>query len=288
VIVDTAGRLQIDEQLMDELVDVGEVVRPQTIILVLDAMTGQEAVNVATAFEQRLDFDGVLMTKLDGDARGGAALSVKSVTGKPILFGSTGEKLDALEVFHPDRMASRILGMGDVLTLIERAEQAASADEQAAMEARMRKGQFTFDDFLQAQKMLRRMGPLQGLMKMIPGMGDLAKADIDENHLKRVEAIVLSMTPHERAVPHAIDGRRRERIARGSGTAVTDVNQLLEARKMMERLMKQVGSGKMPSLPGMGGMGGMGGMPGMPGAPGQTRHPGSKKKPKSKRKAKRR
>jgi signal recognition particle subunit SRP54 len=281
VIVDTAGRLQIDEQLMDELVRVGEVVRPQTIVLVLDAMTGQEAVNVASAFEERLDFDGVLMTKLDGDARGGAALSVKSVTGKPILFGSTGEKLDALEVFHPDRMASRILGMGDVLTLIERAEQAASADEQAEMETRLRKGQFTFDDFLQAQRMLRRMGPLQGIMKLIPGMGQLADVDVDEKQLKRVEAIVLSMTPRERAVPHVIDGRRRERIARGSGTSVPEVNKLLEARKMMERVMKDFGSGKMPSLPGLGG-----GLPGMPPAPGQTRHPGSKKRPKSKRKSK--
>jgi signal recognition particle subunit SRP54 len=288
VIVDTAGRLQIDEQLMDELVRVGEVVRPQTIVLVLDAMTGQEAVNVATAFHERLDFDGVLLTKLDGDARGGAALSVKSVTGKPILFGSTGEKLDALEVFYPDRMASRILGMGDVLTLIERAEQAASADEQAEMEARMRKGQFTFDDFLQAQKMLRRMGPLQGIMKLIPGMGQLADVDVDERQLKRVEAIVLSMTPHERAVPHAIDGRRRERIARGSGTTVPEVNKLLEARKMMERVMKQIGSGKMPSLPGMGGLPGMSGMPGMPGAPGQTRHPGSKKAKSKRKKSKRR
>src|SRR5207249_8484793 len=176
-------------------------------LLVLDAMTGQGAVTVASAFEERLGFDGVLMTKLDGDARGGAALSVKSVTGKPILFGSTGEKLDALEVFHPDRMASRILGMGDVLTLIERAEQAASADEQAQMEARLRKGQFTFDDFLQAQKMLRRMGPLQGIMKLIPGMGQLADVDVDERHLKRVEGIVLSMTPRERAVPHVIDGQ---------------------------------------------------------------------------------
>jgi signal recognition particle subunit SRP54 len=252
-------------------------------VLVLDAMTGQEAVNVAGAFEQRLDFDGVLMTKLDGDARGGAALSVKSVTGKPILFGSTGEKLDALEVFHPDRMASRILGMGDVLTLIERAEQAASADEQAEMEARMRKGQFTFDDFLQAQKMLRRMGPLQGVMKMIPGMSSLANADVDERKLKQAEAIVLSMTPRERAIPHVIDGRRRERIAHGSGTTVPEVNQLLEARKMMERMMKQMAGGKMPSLPGMG----MPGMSGQPGQPGQTRHPGSKKS-KSKRKAKRR
>jgi signal recognition particle subunit SRP54 len=279
VIVDTAGRLQIDEPLMAELARVHDAVEPTGTVLVLDAMTGQEAVNVATAFEQRLDIDGVLMTKLDGDARGGAALSVKSVTGKPILFGSTGEKLDALEVFHPDRMASRILGMGDVLTLIERAEQAATVDEQAEMEARLRKGQFTFDDLLKAQRMLRRMGPLQGVMKLMPGMGELANADIDEGHLKRAEAIVLSMTPHERAVPHAIDGRRRERIARGSGTSVPEVNQLLEARKMMERMMKQIGQGKMPALPGV---------PGMPGGvPGQTRHPGSKRK-KSKRKARRR
>jgi signal recognition particle subunit SRP54 len=279
VIVDTAGRLQIDEPLMAELARVHDAVKPTGTVLVLDAMTGQEAVNVATAFEQRLDIDGVLLTKLDGDARGGAALSVKSVTGKPILYGSTGEKLDALEVFHPDRMASRILGMGDVLTLIERAEQAATVDEQAEMEARLRKGQFTFDDLLKAQRMLRRMGPLQGVMKLMPGMGELANADIDEGQLKRAEAIVLSMTPHERAVPHAIDGRRRERIARGSGTSVPEVNQLLEARKMMERMMKQIGQGKMPALPGA---------PGMPGGvPGQTRHPGSKRK-KSKRKARRR
>src|SRR5205085_11955882 len=217
-------------------------------------------VSVAGAFVERLDFDGVLLTKLDGGARGGAALSVKSVTGKPILFGSTGEKLDALEVFYPDRMASRILGMGDVLTLIERAEQAASADEQAQMEARMRKGQFTFDDFLQAQKMLRRMGPLQGLMKMIPGMSAMADVDVDESQLRRVEGIVLSMTPHERAVPHAIDGHRRERIARGSGTTVPEVNKLPEARKLMERGRKQVGQGRMPWLPGLG-AGGLRGLP---------------------------
>jgi signal recognition particle subunit SRP54 len=284
VIVDTAGRLQIDEQLMDELERVRDAAQPSATVLVLDAMTGQEAVNVARAFDERLDVTGVLFTKLDGDARGGAALSVKSVTGKPILYGSTGEKLDALEVFHPDRMASRILGMGDVLTLIERAEQAASADEQAEMESRLRKGQFTFDDFLQAQRMLRRMGPLQGILKLMPGMGELANADVDESQMKRVEAIVLSMTPHERAVPHAIDGRRRERIARGSGTSVPEVNKLLEARKLMERLMKQMGQGKMPSLPGLAGLGGPGGMPG---APGTTRHPGSKRK-KGKGKARRR
>src|SRR4051794_37869700 len=212
---------------MDELVSVGEAMRPQGIVLVLDAMTGQEAVNVASAFEQRLDFDGVLLTKLDGDARGGAALSVKSVTGKPILFGSTGEKLDALEVFHPDRMASRILGMGDVLTLIERAEAAVAEDEQEEMEKRLAAGQFTFDDFLKAYKMLRRMGPLQGVLKMIPGMREqIGDLDVDERQLGRVEAIVLSMTPQERRSPIVIDGKRRLRIARGSGSTVEQVNQL--------------------------------------------------------------
>jgi signal recognition particle subunit SRP54 len=278
VIVDTAGRIQIDEALMDELGRVRDAVRPTNVLLVLDAMTGQEAVNVAKAFDEQIAFDGVILTKLDGDARGGAALSVKSVTGKPIMFASTGEKLDALEVFHPDRMASRILGMGDVLTLIERAEQAASEDEQAAMEARMRKGQFTFDDFLQAQKMLRRMGPLQGVLKLIPGLGSqLGDLDVDESRLKRVEAMVLSMTPAERAVPHLIDGKRRQRIARGSGTQVPEVNQLLEARKLMERAMKQMGKGKMPSLAGL---------PATPGGAPTTRHPGSKRK-KTKRKSRR-
>ncbi|MBV8081265.1 MAG: signal recognition particle protein [Actinobacteria bacterium] len=276
VMVDSAGRLQVDEALMDELVRVRDAVRPMNVLLVLDAMTGQEAVNVARAFEERVAFDGVVLTKLDGDARGGAALSVRAVTGKPIMFISTGEKLADLEQFHPDRMASRILGMGDVLTLIERAEQAASEDEQAEMEARMRKGQFTFDDFLRSFAMLRRMGPLQGVLKMIPGLGQqLDGLDIDENRLKRVEAIVHSMTPEERAIPHLIDGRRRQRIARGSGTTVEQVNQLLEGRKMMERMLKQMGKGKLPSLPGM---------PGTAPAPARS---GSKRK-KSKSRAKRR
>ncbi len=291
VIVDTAGRLQIDEALMEELANVRDVAKPTNVILVLDSMTGQEAVNVAVAFEERIDFDGVILTKLDGDARGGAALSVKAVTQKPIMFASTGEKLDALEVFHPDRMASRILGMGDVLTLIERAEEAASEDETEAMEARMRKGQFTFDDFLQAQKMLRRMGPLQGVLKLIPGLGNqLSGVDMDDRKLKQVEAIVLSMTPRERAVPHLIDGRRRQRLARGSGTSVEQVNQLLEARKMMEKMMKQMGKGKaagLPSLPG--------GLPGQlgGGAAGQQQSGGMSakeraRKKKAKRKASRR
>ncbi len=250
VIVDTAGRLQIDEELMAELGRVRDVARPHNVLLVLDAMTGQEAVNVAQAFQERIAFDGVIMTKLDGDARGGAALSVRAVTGKPIKFASTGEKLDALEVFHPDRMASRILGMGDVLTLIERAESAASEDDQAEMEARMRKGQFTFDDFLKAYKMLRRMGPLQGVLKMIPGLGkQLGDLEVDEQQMARVEAIVLSMTPHERSTPHVIDGKRRLRIAKGSGVDVQQVNQLLEGRKQMEKMMKSMGKGKMPGLP---------------------------------------
>ena len=293
VIVDTAGRLQIDEALMDELSRVRDEAKPTNVVLVLDSMTGQEAVNVAVAFEERIDFDGVILTKLDGDARGGAALSVKSVTDKPILFASTGEKLDALEVFHPDRMASRILGMGDVLTLIERAEQAASEDEQEAMEARMRKGQFTFDDFLSAQKMLRRMGPLQGVLKLIPGLGNqLQGADMDESKLKRVEAIVLSMTPQERGMPHVIDGKRRQRIARGSGTSVEEVNRLMEARKMMEKMMKQMGKGKgMPSMPGMPDMSGLPGMDGIGRAAQQQGGMSSKerqRRKKAKRKASRR
>ena len=174
MIIDTAGRLQVDVELMDELERVRDATDPTNALLVLDAMTGQQAADVAVAFQERIDFDGVILTKLDGDARGGAALSVKSVTGRPIMFVSTGEKLDALEVFHPERMASRILGMGDVLTLIERAERATSEDERPRWRRGMRKGQFTFDDFLQAQKMLRRMGPLQGILKMMPGMGQLA------------------------------------------------------------------------------------------------------------------
>jgi signal recognition particle subunit SRP54 len=251
VIIDTAGRLHVDEALMDELVRVRDAAKPTNVLLVVDAMTGQEAVNVAQAFFERIAFDGVVMTKLDGDARGGAALSVKAVTGKPIKLVSVGEKLDQLEYFHPDRMASRILGMGDVLTLIEKAEAAVEDDEQEAMEARMRAGIFTFDDFLSAQKMLKRMGPVQGVLKMIPGLGNQLKdVDIDERQLARVEAIVLSMTPQERRMPHLINGSRRQRIAKGSGQTIQDVNKLLSARKQMEKMMKQMGKGKMPTLPG--------------------------------------
>jgi signal recognition particle subunit SRP54 len=250
VIVDTAGRLHVDEELMDELARVRDASRPTNVLLVLDAMTGQEAVTVAEAFQERVAFDGVVLTKLDGDARGGAALSVKAVTGKPVKLASVGEKLDQLEYFHPDRMASRILGMGDVLTLIERAEEAASEEDQAQLEARMRAGEFSFDDFLASYRMLRKMGPLKGVLSMIPGLGkELQGLDVNEGELKRVEAIVLSMTPQERRMPHLIDGSRRRRIAAGSGTTIQQVNKLLSARKQMQKMMKQVGKGKLPGLP---------------------------------------
>ncbi len=252
VIVDSAGRHQLDDDLMSELERITGAIRPTNVLLVLDAMTGQEAVSVAEAFQGRIDFDGVLLTKLDGDARGGAALSVRAATGKPIKLASTGEKLDQLEWFHPDRMASRILGMGDVLTLIEKAEAAVEADEQAELERRLRAGEFTFDDFLASYKMLRRMGPLKGVLSMIPGLGkQLQGLDVDERELARVEAIILSMTPRERGLPHLIDGSRRQRIARGSGTTVQEVSRLLNARKEMQKLMKRMGQGKMPALPGL-------------------------------------
>jgi signal recognition particle subunit SRP54 len=252
IILDTAGRLHVDEELMQELEHVRDEAKPANVLLVLDAMTGQEAVNVALAFQERVAFDGVVMTKLDGDARGGAALSVKAVTGRPIKLISVGEKLDQLEYFHPDRMASRILGKGDVLTLIERAEQAVEEDEQKELEARMLKGQFTFDDFLKSFRMVRRMGSIGGLVKLIPGLGKQLEGldNIDESQFARVEAIVLSMTPQERALPKLIDGSRRKRIAGGSGTTVEEVNRLLEGRKEMEKLMKGMSKGGLPQLPG--------------------------------------
>jgi signal recognition particle subunit SRP54 len=252
VVLDTAGRLHVDEELMDELQRVRDATKPTNVLLVLDAMTGQEAVNVALAFQERVAFDGVVLTKLDGDARGGAALSVRAVTGRPVKLASVGEKLDQLEYFHPDRMASRILGMGDVLTLIEKAEAAVELDEQEEMERRLRAGEFTFDDFLASYRMLRRMGPLQGVLKLVPGMGkQLQGLDLDERQLARVEAIVLSMTPQERRLPHLISTQRRRRIAAGSGTSLDEVNKLMAARKQMAKMMKQIGKGKMPAIPGM-------------------------------------
>src|SRR3954452_434472 len=250
LIVDTSGRLHIDEVLMAELVDVRSAVKPHNVLLVVDAMTGQDAVNVAEQFAQAVAFDGVVMTKLDGDARGGAALSVKQVTGKPILFASTGEKLDQFERFHPDRMAQRILGMGDVLSFIERAEKQFEEDEATDLERKMRKGEFTLEDFLKQLKMIRRMGPLTNLLGMLPGFGaQQAKGlKVDEREMDRIEAIILSMTPEERRRPELIKGSRRLRIAKGSGTNVQQVNQLVKQFAQMRKLMKGLARGKMPDM----------------------------------------
>jgi signal recognition particle subunit SRP54 len=250
LIVDTSGRLHVDEKLMQELKDIRTAVRPTDILLVVDAMTGQDAVNVAEQFAEAVQFDGVVMSKLDGDARGGAALSVKAVTGKPILFASTGEKLGDFERFHPDRMAQRILGMGDVMSFIEKAERQFEEDEAKAIEAKLRKGQFTFEDFLDQMKMMRRMGPLTSLLGMIPGFqgSQLKNLKVDEREIDRIEAIVLSMTREERRRPELIKGSRRLRIAKGSGTSVQQVNQLVKQFGQMQKVMKQMGRGKMPDL----------------------------------------
>lgn len=250
LIVDTAGRLHIDEQLMDELAAIRKRTKPHDVLLVLDAMTGQDAVNVAESFAERVEFDGVVLTKLDGDARGGAALSVKAVTGKPILYASTGERIEQLERFHPERMASRILGMGDVMSLIEKAEEVSDVDQAAELERKIRKQQFTLEDFLNQMKQVRRMGPLQNVLGMMPGMGKAAKqlrgVNMDERELDRLEAIILSMTPAERANPAMIDGSRRKRIAHGSGTTVQAVNQLVKQFAQMRKMMAQLAQGKMP------------------------------------------
>jgi signal recognition particle subunit SRP54 len=248
LIVDTAGRLHVDQDLMDELAKVRKVTKPHDVLLVVDAMTGQDAVNVAESFAETADFDGVVMTKLDGDARGGAALSVRAVTGKPIIYASTGEKLDEIERFHPDRMAGRILGMGDVMSLIEKTQDEFDEEQAADLERKIRKQQFTLDDFLQQMKQVRRMGPLGNLMKMMPGMGKAMRGmgQVDERELDRIEAIILSMTPFERANPTDINGSRRKRIATGSGTTVQAVNRLVKQFGQMNKLMKQLSEGKMP------------------------------------------
>jgi signal recognition particle subunit SRP54 len=248
LIVDTAGRLHVDQELMDELAKVRKVTKPHDVLLVVDAMTGQDAVNVAESFAEVTDFNGVVMTKLDGDARGGAALSVRAVTGKPIIYASTGEKLDEFERFHPDRMAGRILGMGDVMSLIEKTQEEFDADQAADLERKIRKQQFTLEDFLGQMKQVRRMGPVGNLMKMMPGMGKAMKGmgQVDERELDRIEAIILSMTPHERAHPSEINGSRRKRIATGSGTTVQAVNRLVKQFGQMNKLMKQLSEGKMP------------------------------------------
>ena len=250
LIVDTSGRLHVDAQLMDELARIRDEVRPHAVLLVLDAMTGQDAVNVAERFAEVVRFDGVVLTKLDGDARGGAALSVKAVTGMPILYASTGEKLDQFERFHPDRMAQRILGMGDMLTFIEKAEREYDADQAAELERKLRRAEFTLQDFLAQLKQVRRMGPLSSLLGMLPGGvgAQLRDVKVDEREIDRVEAIILSMTPEERRRPELIKGSRRLRIARGSGTNVQAVNQLVKQFEQMRRLMRQIGQGRMPDL----------------------------------------
>ncbi len=249
LIVDTSGRLHVDQELMSELVDIKKAVKPTDILLVVDAMTGQDAVNVAEEFGRAVDFDGVIMSKLDGDARGGAALSVKAITGKPILFASTGEKLDQFERFHPDRMAQRILGMGDVMSLIEHAE--ANFDEQQAaeLERKLRKQEFGLDDFLDQMRQIRRMGPLQNLLGMIPGVGkELRGVKLDEREFDRLQAIILSMTPQERRRPELIKGSQRLRIAKGSGTNVQAVKALIKQFEQMRKVMRQVSQGRMPDL----------------------------------------
>ena len=258
VIVDTAGRLHVDEDMMQEAARIKAAVKPDQVLMVVDAMTGQDAVTAAVAFAERVDFDGVIVSKLDGDARGGAALSVKAVTGKPIKFVGVSEKMDGLEPFHPDRMAQRILGMGDVVTLIEKAQETADAEASAKMEERLRRNEFTLDDFLDQMKQLRKMGSLDEILAMIPGMGAnraaLKDQKIDEKALDRTSAIIQSMTAKERVKPALINGQRRERIAKGSGATVTEVNRLLkdfaQAKKMIQQMAKQKGKfrGGMPGF----------------------------------------
>ncbi|MBM3657752.1 MAG: signal recognition particle protein [Actinobacteria bacterium] len=247
LIVDTAGRLAIDAEMMDQVRRISETVQPRYTFLVVDAMTGQDAVTVAEAFNAMLAIDGVILSKLDGDARGGAALSVKEVIGKPIAFAATGEKLDAFEQFHPDRMAGRILGMGDMLSLIEQAEQVFEKEEAEKTAKKLVSGKFTLDDFLDQLQQLKKMGPLQNVLGMLPGVGaQLKGAEIGDDQVKRTEAIIRSMTPEERENPSIINGSRRTRIAKGSGTQVQDVNRLVKQFGEMQKMMKQFG-GRLPS-----------------------------------------
>ena len=281
VILDTAGRLHIDEALMDELKNIKKEVEPNEILLVIDSMSGQDAVNVAKSFNELLDITGVILTKLDGDTRGGAALSVKAVTGRPIKFAGTGEKLDDIEVFHPDRMASRILGMGDVLTLIEDAQNKMDAEKAEEMAQKMMSNKFDFNDLYDQFEQVKKMGPLKGILSKIPGVGkQLEGVDIDDRQIDWVQAIILSMTPEERSHPHIMNPSRKHRIAAGSGRSIEEVNRLIKQIDQMQKMMRQMTKGgkgskkrrKMKGLPGLGGMpmngmgpaGGMGGPDGMP------------------------
>src|SRR5580704_10058835 len=271
-IIDTAGRLTIDAEMMGQIKDISAATQPHYTFLVIDAMIGQDAVATAKAFHDALELSGVILTKLDGDARGGAALSVKGVVGRPIAFASTGERLGDFDLFHPDRMADRILGMGDVLSLIEQAERTMDTDEVAKSASRLMAGQFTLEDFLSQLRQVKKMGSLGGLMRLMPGMNKEmreAAGQIDDGEVARVEAIVCSMTPTERNDVSLLDGSRRSRIARGSGTTVPEVNTLLKQFKEMQKMMKGMASGNMPNIPGMGSMPGMGGMGGLGGRAGR-------------------
>ena len=281
VIVDTAGRLHIDDELMNELQAIKEAVQPSDLLYVADAMTGQDAIKSAGEFNSRVGVTGVVLTKLDGDARGGAALSVVSVVGVPIAFVGSGERIEDLELFHPDRIVSRMLGMGDVLSLIEKAEQAIDEDEAEQLEEKLRRNQFTLDDFRKQLRTIRKMGPLESILGMLPGLGNLkqlADNKPDEKQLGRVEAIIGSMTPDERRHDKIINGSRRKRIAAGSGTSVEEVNRLLKQFNEMKKVLQMIGQGNLPAMKGMKGVKGMPKLP--PGAPGGFAAPGGKKRKK--------
>ena len=247
VIIDTAGRLQIDSSMMEELRQIKDSVKPELILFVADGMSGQDAVNAASEFAAQVDFDGIVLTKLDGDARGGAALSIRAATNKPIVYASMGESIDTLELFHPDRMAGRILGMGDVVTLVEKAQSVVDEESAKRMEEKLIKQTFTLEDFLEQLDAIKKMGPMQDILGMIPGIGNKMKdVQVDDRALARTEAIILSMTPAERNKPGLIDGSRRKRISKGSGTSLNEVNKVLKQFNQMQKMMKMVGSGKMP------------------------------------------
>lgn len=260
VIIDTAGRLGVDAELMKQAADIRKAVSPDEVLFVIDAMIGQDAVNTAKAFQEGVDFTGVVLSKLDGDARGGAALSVASVTGRPIIFASTGERLEDLEPFHPDRMASRILDLGDILTLIEQAQQAFDEEEAMKMAEKLATEAFTLEDFLEQLQQMKKMGSMKKMLGMLPGMGQMKQQldDFDEREIDRTEAIIRSMTPGERRNPKVLNGSRRLRIARGSGMTVTDVNQLVQRFEQAAKMMKTVARGGTPNIPGMGPVPGMG------------------------------
>jgi signal recognition particle subunit SRP54 len=256
VILDTAGRLHIDESLMEELKDIKKVTRPQEILLVVDAMIGQDAVNLAESFNNSLNIDGVVLTKLDGDTRGGAALSIKAVVGKPIKFIGIGEKIDDIELFHPERLVSRILGMGDVVSLVEKAQEAIDEDDAKSLEEKIKNQSFDLEDFLKQLQNIKKLGPLGGILKMLPGVGQIGDLAPAEKEMKKVEAVIQSMTREERKKPEILKASRKKRIAKGSGVEVSDVNKLLKQFDQMKQVMKMFSNGNFPQMPGM--MGGRG------------------------------